>query len=558
MRTAVLAACAAVLGLAPVAEAGVKKETQRVPVRAPDERGQPVTLDADVYLPDRKAPKRGFPFVEVFHGGGSDKANGYDAGAAKALAEAGYVSLIYSQRGHGASDGQTAVAGPKEMRDLFDVTSWALRRYRIDRRRLGLAGYSQGGLHTNLAQVWAADREINPYGIRWAAMAPGNTPSYVFEALVPNRVLKLSFGVGLLGTYFGGAQGRISPMLPKWIGTAAVDETRLYGGELCESQVTDTAFSTMKQDLAVRSVGCYAKRMRLPFIWAQAFDDALFPAEMAIDLWRRSPARDKRLYLDTAGHAAPAAQKGQEEDELRARIAFFDQRLKGRRRRGPRVVYWMRDGAVAVPADAYRYADNSWLRRTADRWPPKGTARAVFRLGSGDAPLAPLSEDARNDPVGAAALSGTPLGTAPLRALPATGMPGFAHAFSTQPFAADTEMSGAPRARLRWTPASPDTQLVLKVFDVAPDGAQQLVTRGVTGVRGAMPGTPLTVDVEANTFSQLVRKGHRLMAWVMAGDAGFYKPYPGSAGGTLALGESTLSLPLRDVSPLRAKRRARR
>lgn len=557
MRMAVLAACGALLA-APAAQAGVTKETHRVPVRAPDERGQPVALDVDVYLPEGKRPKRGFPFVEVFHGGGSDKANGYDAGAAKAFAERGYVSLIYSQRGHGASDGQTAVAGPKEMRDLFDVTHWALRRYPIDRARLGLAGYSQGGLHTNLAQVWAADRDVNPYGIRFRALAPGNTPSYVFEALVPNRVLKLSFGVGLLGTYFGGAQGKVAPVVMKWIGTAAVDEARLYGGDRCESQVTDTALSTMKQDLAARSVGCHARRMSKPFIWAQAFDDALFPAEMAIDLWRRAPARDKRLYLDAAGHAAPAAQKGQEADELRARIAFMDRYVKGRRRyRAPRVVYWTRDGAVPVPADAYRYADRSWIRRTADRWPPRGTRRATFRLGSGSAPLAPLAEDARNDPVAAAALSGTPAGTAPVRALPPTGMDGFAHAFTTEPFAADREMSGAPRARLRWTPASPDTQLVLKLFDVAPDGSQQLVTRGVTGIRGAQPGVPLTVEVEANTFSQLLRRGHRLMAWVMAGDAGFYKPYPLSAGGTLDLGASELTVPLRDPTRPRPKRRRR-
>ena len=554
MRMAVLAALGALLA-APAAQAGVTKETHRVPVRAPDERGQPVTLDVDVYVPDGRPPRRGFPFVEVFHGGGSEKANGYDAGAARAFAERGYVSLIYSQRGHGSSDGQTAVAGPKEMRDVFDVTQWALRRYPIDRARLGLAGYSQGGLHTNLAQVWAADPDINPHGIRFRALAPGNTPSYVFEALVPNRVLKLSFGAGLLGTYLGGAQGRVAPVVEKWIGTAAVDETRLYGGELCESQVTDTPLSTMKQDLAVRSVGCHARRMTKPFIWAQAFDDALFPVEMAIDLWRRSPAKDKRLYLDAAGHAAPAAQKGQEDDELRARLAFMDRWVKGRGRyRAPRVVYWTRDGAVPVPAGSYRYADGSWIRRTADSWPPKGTRRATFRLGSGSASLAPLSEDARNDPVAASALSGTPVGTAPLRALPPTGMPGFAHAFTTEPFAADRELNGAPRVRLRWTPGSPDTQLVLKVFDVAPDGSQQLVTRGVTGVRGAQPGVPMTVEVEANTFSQLVRAGHRLMAWVMAGDAGFYKPYPGSAGGSLDLGASELSLPLRDPAPRRRRR----
>jgi hypothetical protein len=48
----------------------------------------------------------------------------------------------------------------------------------------------------------------------------------------------------------------------------------------------------------------------------------------------------------------------------------------------------------------------------------------------------------------------------------------------------------------------------------------------------------------------VVRRGHRLVAWVSAGDASFYKAYPGSAGGTLAAGDrSTLTLPLRGFSP---------
>ena len=43
------------------------------------------------------------------------------------------------------------------MRDLFDVTAWALGHYPLDASRIALTGYSQGGLHTNLGQVWAVD-----------------------------------------------------------------------------------------------------------------------------------------------------------------------------------------------------------------------------------------------------------------------------------------------------------------------------------------------------------------------------------------------------------------
>jgi hypothetical protein len=249
------------------AEAAVKVGTYSVPVTTPDTLGSPVTLDTDVYVPDRKVPPGGFPFLEVFHGGGSTKDNSYDAEHARAFAEDGYVSLIYSARGHGDSGGQVSVAGPAEMRDLFDVTAWALGiggrslpahpDFHIDRKRIALAGYSQGGLHTNLGQVWASDPSINPYGVSFRALEPGNTPDVTFNALVPNQVVKLSFGVGLIETYLVGSSARIAPVVDRWIATAAADVPQAYGsGNLCDLSAHDTATSTMQQDLAWRSVGC--------------------------------------------------------------------------------------------------------------------------------------------------------------------------------------------------------------------------------------------------------------------------------------------------------------
>src|SRR6478672_10970807 len=136
----------ALLAFASPASAAVKKLTFQVPVTTPDDTGAKVLIDTDVYLPagDKASDRR--PFIEVFHGGGSDKANAFDAGHAKFFAEHGYVSLIYSQRGHGSSTGLEAVAGPNEMRDLFDVTHWALqhRDWHIDRHAIALTGYSQG------------------------------------------------------------------------------------------------------------------------------------------------------------------------------------------------------------------------------------------------------------------------------------------------------------------------------------------------------------------------------------------------------------------------------
>ena len=398
-------ACALLAGVPAHAGAAVTVSTYSVPVTTPDSLGASVSLDTDVYVPDGTPPPTGFPLLDIFHGGGSTKDNGYDAAHARTFADNGYVVVSYSARGHGNSGGQTSVAGPAEIRDLFDVTAWALSHpdFHIDRTRIALSGYSQGGLHTNLGQVWSNDPSINPYGISFRALEPGNTPDLVFEALVPNSVLKLSYGVGLIGTYFGGStQGKLAPVVDKWLATAAADAPQLYGsGDRCDRSTHDTATSTMQQDLAWRSVGCQPERLGLPWLWAQAFDDGLFTPHMAITMWRQAPNPDKhRLYLSMGGHAAPAADQSVEQDKLDTQRRFLDAVMKGQPLPGPNVVYWTRDPTVEVPAGSYAYPAGAWRRQTAGRWPPASVAErdvsprrrrqrdAGFREQRDDLPLA--------------------------------------------------------------------------------------------------------------------------------------------------------------------------
>ncbi len=552
---------------APAGAAPIEKRSYMVPVTQPDEAGQPVSIDTDVYLPDRTPPRNGFPFVVFFHGGGSDKVNGFDAGHARFFARHGYATLIYSARGHGDSGGQTTVAGPKEMRDTFDVLAWALgegkRRvpahpsFHIDPSRIGLSGYSQGGLNTNLAQVYSRDPGLDPYGIHFKVLTPGNTPDLVYQALIPNDVVKLSFGVGLLETYFVGAHAHVAPLVEKWVATAAANLPD-DGTPLCRRGPHDSAASPMKADLAARSVGCFVRRMTAPSLWAQAFDDGLFTPEMAVHMWRRMPSRGNRIYLSMGGHGAPSAPDAVERDKLLAQLAFVNHVLRGRPLHEPRVIYWSRDPDHPVPGDAYKYPDAAWERHVAPTWPPPGTKRVRYSLSAdglavrgkpveGSLPLSPLFADEARDPVAAAALSASPLGTSPVPSkVPSSGSPGTVAAFATKAFKHPVEVDGAGVAHLLWTPASPDSQVVVQILDRGPDGTLTLLERGVDGIRGATPGTPLRVTVSPNQFSARIERAHSLVIWISAADAFFYKPYPGSAGGTVEAGpKATVSIPLR-------------
>src|SRR5436190_6326209 len=300
-------------------------------------------------------------------------------------------------------------------------------------------------------------------------------------APAPSDVVKLSIGVGLVATYLVGAHAHVAPSIATRLPAHASPQPSRAAGTLCEHAQYDTPASTTKQDLAVRSPGCFASRMTAPSLWAQAFDDPIFPPDMAISMWRRMPNPGNRLYLDMGGHAEPAAPDAVEADKLRAQRAFLDHYLKGRPLHAPKVVYWTRDPALQVPSDAYRYPDASWARHTSPAWPPPRTKRRVYQLGAdgravssgasaGTLPLAPLSEDEAHDAVATAAFSGTPLGTSPIPSqIPATDSPGFVAGFETKPLGASRELDGRPKAKLAWAPASIDSQLVLEVFDEAPD-----------------------------------------------------------------------------------------
>ncbi len=611
---------AACLALAAAPAAAATPSTHTVPVTQPDELGGAVALDTDVYLPAGSPPSGGWPLLIYFHGGGNQKREGIVTAHADAFTAEGYAVLAFSARGHGNSTGHTVVAGPKEMRDLFDVADWALRSFPLDRSRIALGGESQGGLYTNGGQAHSAETDVNPYGIRFRALIPGNTPDYVYDALAPSGVVKLSFGLGLIQTYLVGAQGRMSPLVLKWIGTMALDLPEILESErdLCDSSGHDALLSPTKADLAYRSPGCHLDRMTIPSYWAQSFDDGLFTPEMAISMWRRMPNPANRIYLTMGGHAAPLTPANAERDELAEQVRFVNsilkpepvpvtgvapssanavrgaqliergrrlvrrgkrllkrgQRRKGRRliRRGrrliregaalaarsgagaggradqPEVVYWRRDPRVAVPSNSYKYPEDAWTRHVSPTWPPPGTQEASFQLGAaGPMPLLPITVDPANDPVLTAALAATPIGTSPIPAqLPATNFPGLIAGFPIDPSSTDRELSGQVHASLAWTPLTPDSQLVLKLFDRAPDGTMTLLSRGVEGIRGATPGVERQVEIAGQETSALIPAGHSLLAWVSAGELGFFKPYLTSLGGILGAGPgSTLSIPLR-------------
>lgn len=120
-------------------------QTLSIPVTAePD--GTPVTLDADLLLPDGPGPH---PVVVVAHGFGGSKESG--AASATGYRAAGYAVLAYSARGFGASGGRIHLNDPDyEVADVSAILDVLSTRsdIRLDGPgdpRAGVVGGSYGG-----------------------------------------------------------------------------------------------------------------------------------------------------------------------------------------------------------------------------------------------------------------------------------------------------------------------------------------------------------------------------------------------------------------------------
>jgi dienelactone hydrolase len=107
-----------------------------------------VHLAGTLVLPSGAGP---FPAVVEIHGGGPDSRGKYESKAIF-LARHGFATLIYDKRGVGGSTGDWQTATMEDLAgDALAGVAYLRRRSDIDRHRIGVEGFSQGGWIAPLA-----------------------------------------------------------------------------------------------------------------------------------------------------------------------------------------------------------------------------------------------------------------------------------------------------------------------------------------------------------------------------------------------------------------------
>ncbi|CAM5429053.1 ABC transporter ATP-binding protein OS=Streptomyces aurantiogriseus OX=66870 GN=GCM10010251_70860 PE=4 SV=1 [Streptomyces aurantiogriseus] len=469
------------------------------------------------------------PAVLLAHGFGGSKDDVRQQ--AEDLARDGYAVLTWSARGFGRSTGRIGLNDPKgEVADVSQLIDWLAEQpqVQLDKTgdpRVGVAGASYGGAISLLAA--GHDDRVD-------AIAPAITYWNLADALFPDGVFKKLW----TGIFFntGGGCAKFEPAL------CAMYE------RVAESGTPDDAARKLLEERSPSAVG---DRIKVPTLLLQGQTDSLFTLAQSDAAAKAIRANGAPVDVDwiAGGHDGG----DMETSRVQARVtSWFDRYLK--------------NDKSADTGPAFRVTRTGGVDSTDGEALLRGASDDTYPgLDSGDRSIALTGrEQTFTNPPGATppAVSALPGlgGSGGLAQLSSLGVgvsldfPGQFAAFQSAPVTDDLRITGSPTATVHVKSTSDDAVLFAKVYDVGPDGRQQVLPSQLVApirVEGAKAGKDVTITLPA--IDHEVDKGHRLRLVLASTDLGYASPtapatYTVSVRGDLkvptAPGVSTAAAPL--------------
>lgn len=453
-------------------------------------------------------------------------------GRATQLASDGYVVVSYTSRGFWDSAGQIDIAGPDTVEDVSAVIDWALAHTPTNPDAIGASGISYGAGISLLA----AERDP-----RIKAVAALSGWADLEASLYSNRTVSQQ-GVGLL-VGAGTLTGRPGPDLARIGARVAAGD---YDGAV-QGFLPQAASRSPAGDVAALNARGTA------VLLGNAFNDGLFPPNQTIAFYNqlRGP---KQLLLSQGDHATaelPGA-LGLPNAVYTATTRWFDRHLKQLRngvddeapvRLSPRAGQWLDyPDWAAVQQGATRFglsAPGGLLSPTGGMI--NGTASGwQSRIGT-DVPT--LAESGVVLASGLLQGIGLPVTTS-ISLVNRAG----AAVWVGAPSGGVRRLAGSPSLRVTVVPCQTQVSLFAYLYRMDALGVAQLLTHAPYSLRGATPGTPVTLEWALQAAAAEIPAGQRLVLVVDTRDARYTDASDG--GGTLtftspAATPSVLNVPLR-------------
>ncbi|WP_199549115.1 alpha/beta fold hydrolase [Streptomyces sp. N35] len=454
-------------------------------------------IDTSYFTAGSSDTKR--PAVLIGHGfGGSKK----DVRAqAERLAERGYAVLTWSARGFGKSTGKIGLNDPEaEVADVTRMIDWLAKRpeVQLDKSgdpRVGVTGASYGGAVSLLAA--GHDERVD-------AIAPLITYWNLSDALFPNGVFKKLWAGMFLST--GGGCDRFEQRICEMYNRVAV---------------AGKPDAKAKQLLEERSPSAVGNRIKVPALILQGQTDSLFPLGQADEMAKAIGDNGGPVAVDwIAGGHDGGDMEGARADGRAA--GWFDRYLKRDKGAdtGPAFRVTRTGGVDSTDGRAQ-------LRGATDgQYPGLDSGMKTVELTKG---TKSLDNPAGSSPPAISTVPGLGGGLSQLSSLGLGGLsldfPGQFAAFDSAPLGKDLQITGSPTAKVRVQSDSGEAVLFAKVYDVGPDGQQQVLpSQLVSPIRVTDAEDGREVDLTLPAIDHEVQSGHKLRLALSSTDLGYASP----------------------------------
>ncbi|MGW8952647.1 alpha/beta fold hydrolase [Streptomyces sp. NPDC055709] len=493
--------------------------------------------------------------VLLGHGFGGSKESVREQ--AEALARDGFAVLTWSARGFGASTGQIGLNDPDhEVKDVSRLIDWLAERpeVRLDEKgdpRVGLTGASYGGAISLLGAGY--DQRVD-------AIAPEITYWNLADALFPDGVFKklwagIFFTTGSASSAGLTPDSREAPDSPEApAGTQAPADAQARAGDGAEAAAAPTGpvatatagpaaaacgrfqptlcamyervATSGKPDaeartlLEARSPSAVADRIKVPALIVQGQSDSLFPLSHADAMAKAISGNGAPVAVDwiSGGHDGGDL----EGDRIRGRVSsWFDRYLNG--------------DEAAGTGPGFRVSRTGGVDSTDGQATLRGATAAAYpglRAGGREVELTGRPQTFRNPagatPPGISAVPGVGGGLSQLSSFGvglSLDFPGQYARFDSAPLGRGTRITGSPTVRVEVASDSGEAVLFGKVYDVGPDGRQQVLPAQLVApvrVEGATAGKAVELTLPA--VDHEVEAGHRLRLVLAATDLGYSSP----------------------------------
>jgi predicted acyl esterase len=393
--------------------------------------------------------------------------------------------------------------------DLFEVMEWveAQQPALVDFARIGVTGVSQGGAHSWAAAAYSG--RVPPPNARRSAPFPV-VRAVAPTVMVPSHTDAATFdGTAFVDSWAGFAYAPPNANFALDAGFQATMRTFVLADDPAGMR------AWMRADPG-RDFQALLATSATATLATMAWLDESMPVDPTLRALAAMPATTpKRALLTTGNHGTPTnAYEAGRVDEVRR--AWFDRFLKGAFEPvelGPPVL------SAVLPSSAAEYLTGStlWRHRADAALPPANVAPSVWHLRQGgQLAVAPPTTNEPPELVQHTMPAGYDLqawradgaGANVTQALARLPLSSFS--YTTPPFAAATELAGAPSVRLEVTAQQARFLLAARLEVVPPTGNPQIIAQGGRGVFLASAPTVATVVVDLSTTSCVVPAGGRL------------------------------------------------